>query len=183
MAGKGFELKLIGVDQARRTLEEMSLAVQKRITRKAVRASLDPIYKKIKGSAYGGDRQKRTGLLQRSIGTSTSTKMAGLVTGKVLARNVKITGKTKVAQLVRAKRRPKANVTEYRAFYWRFLEKGTKKRQTSGGANRGSIGASPWVEPSFDATAGTALERFREVFNRETDIEARKLYTRQGRPR
>lgn len=172
------DIRVLGIAQAVKNLQNMKFAITKRVTRKAVRAASLLILQAVKGGAYGPGRQKQTGLLQRSIGLVISTKQRGLVVGKIIARPVDITARTKVAQAVRASRKFKANnATETAAFYWRFLEKGTGSRVTSRGAHRGTLTARPWVVPAFNATTSSALDRFASIFNAETEAEARKLKT------
>jgi HK97 gp10 family phage protein len=174
------DIRVLGIAQAVKNLQAMSVAIQKRVTRKAVRAATLLLMRPIKAGAYGPSRKKQTGLLQRSIGMVVSTKLRGRIVGKVIARPVDITARTKVAQAVRATRKFKSNnATETAAFYWRFLEKGTGPRATQGGANRGAITPRPWVLPSFGAHSGSALDAFARVFNEETEAEAKKLNTRK----
>jgi len=170
------DIRVLGIAQAVKNLQEMKLAIQKRVTRKAVRAATLIFNRAVKSTAYSPARQKRTGLLQRSLGMTISTKQRGRVVGKIIARTVDITARTKVAQAVRASRKFKSNnATETAAFYWRFLEKGTGPRTTQGGASRGSLTARPWVVPAFNANVSSALDRFASIFNAEVEAEARKL--------
>lgn len=175
MASEG--LRVLGIQQAVKNLREMQFAITKRVTRQAVRAATLEISRAVKQGAYGPSRKKITGLLQRSIGMVVSTKQRDRVVGKVIARPVDITARTKVAQAVRGARKFKASATETTAFYWRFLEKGTGPRTTQGGANRGSLSARPWVVPTFNSRVSAALDVFTSVFNAKTDEEARKLST------
>jgi HK97 gp10 family phage protein len=170
------DVRVLGIAQAVKNLQAMSVAIHKRVTRKAVRAATLIFNRAVKAGAYGTGRQKRTGLLMRSLGMVVSTKQRGLVVGKIIARPVDITARTKVAQAVRASRKFKANnATETAAFYWRFLEKGTGPRTTQGGASRGALSARPWVVPAFDANVSSALDRFASIFRDEVEAEARKL--------
>ena len=176
------EVRVLGIAQAVKNLREMADAIQKRVTRKAVRAATRVIMRQVKTTTYGGGRTKRTGLLVRSISMAMSSKR-DVIKGKVVARPVNVTGKSKVAQHVRRARKAKlGNATEMAAFYWRFLEKGTGPRATKGGANRGHVRALPWVVPAFDAKSGEALDVFTKIFNRETEDEARKIYLKGRKP-
>lgn len=178
MASTSEGFRVLGVKQAVDNLRAMSFAIAQRVTRKAVRASTRVIATQVKATTYTGNRHKRTGLLGRSLSMTVSAKKSGEITGKIIARPVDVTGKTKVAQHVRrAKKAKLGNATEMPAFYWKFLEKGTDRRTTSGGANRGRVSARPWVVPAFDAKSGEALDTFATIFNRETEDEARKLPT------
>lgn len=175
-------MRVVGIAKAVENLRLMGDAITKRVTRKAVRQATRVIMLQIKQTTYSGDRQRRTGLLGRSIGMAVSTKLRGFVVGKVVARPVDVTGKSKVAQAVRRARKAKLNnATETTAFYWRFLEKGTKARSTQGGANRGSVSPRPWVVPAFNARSSEAIDVFAKIFNRETEAEARKLDKGVGR--
>lgn len=178
-------IKVLGIAQAVATLRELGNVVMKRVTRKSVRAATKLIQRQVKSTTYSGDRQRRTGLLGRSLAITVSSKGGGdSIVGKIVMRPVSVTGKSKVAQNVRRSKKAKLNnATEMAAFYWRFLEKGTKQRQTQSGANRGSVSPRPWVEPAFDSKATQAIDAFASVFNRETEDEARKLASREGRPR
>lgn len=172
-------IRVLGISQAVANLRTMADALQVRVTRKAVRAATTVILKQIKATTYNAPRDRRTGLLGRSLGLTISTRKAGWVVGKIIMRPVDVTGKSRVAQHVRRLKKAKlGNATEMAAYYWRFLEKGTKKRSTKGGANRGSVPAMPWVVPAFDAKSTEALDVFSKVFNRETEAEAKKLNTR-----
>jgi len=176
--------RVLGIADCVRNLKKLGDTVMTRVTRKAVRSATAVILRQVRRTTYSGDRDRRTGLLKASLGMSVSAKSAGLIVGKVVMRPVDVTGKSRVAQNVRRKRKAKQNnATEMAAFYWRFLERGTKKRTTKGGANRGSVNPSPWIEPAFDSTNAEALDKFKQVFERETEAEARKLYQQQGRPR
>lgn len=173
--------RVLGIEQAVANFKQMSDAIQNRITRKAVRAATRTIAQAVKAATYKGGRTQRTGLLVRSQAISVS-KRADVIVGKLVMRPVDVTGKSKVAQRVRRSKKAKLNnATEMAAFYWRFLERGTTKRTTKTGKNRGRVPAMPWVEPAFDASAGVALDRFSEIFNREIEDEARKLP--KGTPR
>jgi len=168
-------MRVVGIAKAVKNLKDMGDAIEKRVARKAVRAATKIIAAAVKGTTYGGPRHKITGLLQRSQGISVSSK-GNIITGKIIMRPVDVSGNTKVARLVRHHRKAKANnVTEMAAFYWRFLEKGTNRRTTASGANRGAVPAMPWVVPAFDATDNAAVDQFAKVFNAETEREAAQL--------
>jgi len=176
------DFQVLGIAQAVKNLQEMSRAIQTRVTRKAVRSATGLILKAVRGDTYKGDRTRRTGLLLRSLAMTVSTKRRDVIVGKIVMRPVSVTGKSRVAQRVRSSKKAKlGNATEMAAFYWRFLERGTKPRTTKGGANRGAVAASPWVEPAFDRTSGTAIDAFAKRFNREVEEEAKKLNTQLPR--
>lgn len=178
-------VRVLGVAQAVKILRELGDKVAKRVTRKAIRASTRIIMREVKRTTYSGGRERRTGLLGRSLAMTVSSKGGGdRIVGKIVMRPVDVTGKSKVAQHVRRSRKAKlGNATEMAAFYWRFLEKGTKARQTQSGANRGHVSPRPWVVAAFDAKSGAAIDAFAAIFNREIEDEARKLSSTQGRPR
>ncbi|HKV17354.1 MAG TPA: HK97-gp10 family putative phage morphogenesis protein [Reyranella sp.] len=176
------QARVVGISKAVANLKQLGDAIASRVTRKAVRAATRVIMLQVKRTTYSGDRDRRTGLLGRSLSMTVSAKQGKAIVGKVVMRPVDVTGKSKVAQNVRRARKAKlGNATQMTAFYWRFLEKGTKTRATQSGANRGRVMPSPWVVPAFDAKSGEAIDVFAKIFNRETDAEARKLDKGVGR--
>lgn len=171
-------VKVLGLSQVMQNLRELSAQMQSNILRTASRAGAKVYLKDVKGQAYSTQRQRRTGLLVASMGTSV-TKKGDLILGRVKSRPVNISTRGKVAAAVRRVRKiavEKGVARNFSAFYWRFLEFGVAtERKTSDGANRGSLSARPWVQPIFSGKADAALEAYRATVTRRLEEAARQL--------
>lgn len=172
------DIRVLGLAQVVKNLQTLSEALQKKIMRRAVRAAAVPYAKEVKATTYGGKRHRRTGLLIASQSISTGTKGDDVI-AKVRMRDVNIAKDNKIGRAVRGARSlvPGAAKTpeKYRAFYWRFLEYGTKQRRTKSGADRGAVGESKWVRPAFDSKSDEAINAFRLRLASDLEAEAAKL--------
>jgi HK97 gp10 family phage protein len=174
-------IRVLGVSQAVKNLQTLSTRLQSNIVRQATRAAVNTIASAVKAKTYGAGRQKQTGLLLRSQRVSVS-KQQDEITGRLRMKKIDVSGKSRLARAVRKRRGidPKGKGTQQAAFYWLFLEKGTKERTTRGGAKRGAVPASPWVNPTFDERADSAIEAFRKVLSERVTQECAQLPTGKG---
>lgn len=170
-------LRVLGLGELINNLKQLETRLSTNIVRIASRASANVFLKPVKAQAYGPGRERRTGLLQRSLAVTVSKK-GDKVVGHVKVRPVNIAGKSKVAKAVRGARRIAVGTgpRTYAAFYWRFLEKGVAhERTTESGAARGRLSARKWVEPVFDAFGNQAIDAYRETVTRRLDDAAKSL--------
>lgn len=169
-------IRVLGLQQAARNLATLSDKLQNSIVRQAARQAVNVMARQVKSTTYGGDRHQRTGLLLKSQTVSTRVT-GGEVSARVKMRDVNIASNSKIARAVRSRRSFSKGKPpdKFRAFYWWFLEHGTKTRRTSHGADRGAVGARPWVVPAFDAKVGAALDAFQKTLTDRLDEESRKL--------
>jgi len=170
------DIQLRGIEQSKRNLLTLSTKIQKSIVRAAIRQMANVFLRQTRTTTYGAGRQQRTGLLLRSQSVSTNAK-AGEVTAKIRMRDVNVSGSTPIARRVRAGRSfAKAKPPlAMRAFYWSFLEFGTKQRATNKGANRGVVTPRAWVVPAFDAKAFEAIDAFTKRFADGVEQACREL--------
>lgn len=155
----------VGIAQAAKNLETLSRLLQTSIVRASVRSAINVIAKPIKTKTYSQDRHRITGLLMASQAVGV-TKNGQVITGRLRMRDVNIASQSRVAKLVRTHRRFAGPPPQkYRAFYWWFLERGTRRGLT----------ARPWVVPTFDATSTAALDDFSIVLRTRLDSETANL--------
>lgn len=169
-------IRVLGLEQAKRNLQTLSDKLQNSIVRAAMRQAANVFLKATRAGTYGGGRMQRTGLLLRSQSVS-SGKRGDVISAKVRMREVNVGGTSAFAKGVRSARGIKqlsrtvtrrgkttTKPVSMRAFYWWFLEKGTKR-----------IAPRPWVVPAFQAHSGGALDAFGESLTRRLEDEANKL--------
>lgn len=168
-------IEVKGLSQALANLNEISKRIRNNVTRKATREATKIIAAAIKSQTYKAPIDRRTGLLERSQGMSVTIK-GDVITGKVKMRRVNVGNTSAFAKSFRAKATRKRAIKQvYSAFYWRFLEKGTKARVTKKGADRGRVPVQPFVLPAFGSSYSSALSAFQRVFTSETVAAARSL--------
>lgn len=154
-------MRTLGLEQARRNLEELSNRLQNTIVRASLRQGANVFLKATRAATYGPGRERRTGLLARSQSVTTN-KRGDVLSAVVRMRDVNVAprGAAKVGM---------------RAFYWWFLEKGTGERRTKKGASRGSIAARPWVVPAFEGNADAAIAAFKTTLTQRLEEAANQL--------
>ena len=128
------KISVTGNKEIDRILAEMPKVVQHQALGAAHLDAAKPMIEREKSLV-----PRRTGELQNSIGgIKTPMKRAGAV-----------------GEVIIGPRRSRKN----RGHHGVLVEKGTKKRQTRKGANRGVMPAQPFVEPAFTGTKDTVIGR------------------------
>lgn len=156
------DIRVLGLEQAKRNLDTLSGKLQKQIVRQAARAAVNVMAKAIKAGTYGGRRVRRTGLmgLAQSVATRVRPDEVGAA---VKMRRMNIAAGTKGSKFF-GPARPGAKPKKRTPFYWWFLEKGTVR-----------IAARPWVVPSFDSKVSETLAVFEKRLAERLDEECRQL--------
>lgn len=154
-------IRVLGLQEARRNLEELSNKLQNSIVRASLRAAGNTYLKATKAATYGAGRQRRTGLLERAQSVATR-KRGDVLNAAVRMRDVNVAPRGAERSLMRP-------------FYWWFLEKGTAERRTRSGKSTGSISPRPWVVPAFNVNSDRAIEAFKETLTRRLEEAANQL--------
>lgn len=191
----GMEVK--GLKQALANLNAIgSDAVRTDIGRKALRDGLLVINRAVKGATYT-TFNRVTGFTRAGFGVRVAIKPKGTVLNSVIVQYPQsIAGTSAGQKLVRQHYTPKAKGRKQStfnvAFWWRFLEFGTKGRRTArtpksartgrmargkgskasqralarytAAKGQGDIAARPWVGPAFQRTRDDATDEFSKVF-------------------
>ena len=170
-------IKVEGLRAVGENLMEMSRRIQNNISRVSLRAAARVLTIAIKAKS-GTTYKPETGLVKRGFSAGVArTKTSGTMQyASVFQRQQKIPTKTaagRVAAAKFAKRNSRGAVPEKAlAYWWRFLEGGTKRGLT----------ARPWIRPAVSAASGEAVEAFRDTMKKRIDQEANSLPSTRGKP-
>lgn len=174
----GVTVKVEGLRATAQNLLVFNQRIQKNIGRTALRAAANTLGKRIKADS-GTTYKSITGMVKRGFSTGIAKVQPGEIQyASVYQRKQNISTKTAAGKLAAHKltRRGKAAPPKKAlAYWWRFLEFGTKPRK------RGSGPPLPWIEPAAKAVAGQAVEAFRDNMRRRIDQESSSLPTTRGK--
>ena len=154
-------IKIEGLKELQKALSELPREIQGRPLRSAVSAAAKLISDDVKNRVSVGETGNLKSAVYRYRSRSNST--TGRETFFVGIRN----GKEKYSNTARNRRLRqvgKAYKTQGEAFYWRYLEFGTKKMQ-----------ARPFLRPSFEANKSRAVEVMKERLSKAIESQAKKL--------
>lgn len=144
MSSNSVELKLEGMDQVFRQIDQLSNDLKQKLEKEAVKAGLEPIEDEAVRLAPVG----MTGNLANSIKTQVRRVNGGLY-GRVIAKA------------------PHSHLVEYGFWWTKKLKSGWKKRYFYVGDPSG-IGPRPFMRPAIEAKADQAVEavtnKVREFF-------------------
>ena len=117
--------------------------------------------------------------LQGNILRTANRRLIAPVRKDVKSQIPKRTGRASKELKIKTSRRDKTAVQlgfTSDAYYMRFLEKGTRVRQTRDGANRGSVTARPFIERTYNRGAKTIIKEKapKEYGNIVADILSKK---------
>lgn len=188
-------LEVKGLRQAAENLADLEGAVQKEIARDSLRAGALDILAAVKGATYT-TFIKRSGYIKSGFGVRVGHDLVGSTLNSFIVQYPQnIAGASAATKLFRASvlkssKRPRSVNLEHVAFYWRFLEFGTRQRRSvrepKGSRTKsqqralekfkashalGAIAARPWVRPAFAATAGQSVEAFAAKMRTEIDAK------------
>jgi len=155
------EVKITGLEEIKKALNQLPIEIQQKALRSAVSASAKVVVDEAIAKAPAGD----TGNLKKSIyryrsrsgsGTGRETYLVGVRKGK---RAYADTAKNR-----RLNRVGKKYTVQGEAYYWRFLEFGTVKMQ-----------AKPFMRPAFEGSRSKILETMKQRLDKAIQDQAKKL--------
>lgn len=154
-------VKIDGLEQLKKALNQLPIDIQQRALRSAVSASAKVVVDAAIQKAPAGE----TGNLKKAIyryrsrsesGTGRETYLIGVRKGKKAYADT--------ARNRRLNRVGKKYTVQGEAYYWRFLEFGTAKMQ-----------AKPFMRPAFEGSRGKILEVMKERLGKAIQTQANKL--------
>lgn len=168
-----------GLKATAQNLLTMSTRIQRNVGRTALRAAANVLVRKIKSDS-GSTYKTITGMIRKGFSAGVGKVQPGDVQyASVFQRKQMISTKTAKGRIAARKlTRPgkSAPPKKATAYWWRFLEFGTRARK------RGRVMARPWVEPAASAVAGQAVEAFRDNMAKRVDEETKSLPSTRGKP-
>lgn len=154
-------VKVEGLAELRKALEELPKEIQGRPLRSAVSAAAGLIRDKAKQAAPVGETGNLKSAIyryrsRRNSATGKETFFVGIRQGKAQYKDTAINR--------RKGRVGKKYNTQGEAYYWRFLEFGTAKMQKK-----------PFLRPAFDENKEAAVELMKQRMRRAIDNQVKKL--------
>ena len=155
------QVKILGLEQLKKALNQLPIEIQQKALRSAVSASAKVVVDAAIAKAPAGD----TGNLKKAIyryrsrsgsGTGRETYLVGVRKGKKAYANT--------ARNRRLNRVGKNYTVQGEAYYWRFLEFGTAKMQ-----------AKPFMRPAFEGSKSRILDVMKERLGKAIQDQANKL--------
>lgn len=155
------QVKIFGLEQLKKALNQLPVEIQQKALRSAVSASAKVVVDAAIAKAPAGD----TGNLKKAIyryrsrsgsGTGRETYLVGVRKGKKAYANT--------ARNRRLNRVGKKYTVEGEAYYWRYLEFGTVKMQ-----------AKPFMRPAFEGSKSRILDVMKERLGKAIQDQAKKL--------
>lgn len=143
-------VSVTGVEELDRVLKQMSGSLTHSVVASAHTAAAKPLVEKARLLAPEGPN----GYLVDSIGTVRVPQKKADAVGEIEAGP--------------RRRAP------YKGYHGHLVERGTKKRQTSKGANRGIMPKHPFMEPAFQQTKGQIETGIRENLKKKILAAVRK---------
>ena len=155
------EVKLTGLKELEKALEQLPKEIQSRPLRSAVSAAAKVIVDDVKARVPVGETGNlKTAVYRyrsrRNSSTGRETFFVGIRQGKAQYKDT--------AYNRRRGRVGKTYKTAGEAYYWRFLEFGTAKMQ-----------AKPFLRPAFEANKSKAVEVMKDRLGKAIQSQAKKL--------
>ena len=189
-------LKVTGLKEAIENLDKLDDQVKGEIGRAALLASLLQVNKAVKAATYK-TFNRIDGAIQSGFGVRVGKELKGTVLSAVVVQYPQsMIGNTPMTQAFRrhntAKGRKRVISLFQVAYWWRFLEFGTKPRRTARtpksmdaktslsrqaraigrwqrASSTGAITARPWVRPAFQSTSQGAVDAFVETMRQRIE--------------
>lgn len=163
-----FGIEITGIKEAIQVLNKLPENIQKNVTRKAMRESMQPTLHLARSTA-----PRLTGRLLEGIQLRSRTdKKTGNIVVSVLAGDGWYRGKQFYASMV-----------EFGHFSGKRPSKKKKTMRTAEGKffvdSRKWVPAYPWMVPAYDKTARPAIELFGKLFKSGVDKQVKKLASKQ----
>jgi HK97 gp10 family phage protein len=155
------QVKILGLEQLKKALNQLPVEIQQKALRSAVSASAKVVVDSAIAKAPAGE----TGNLKKAIyryrsrsgsGTGRETYLVGVRKGKKAYADT--------ARNRRLNRVGKKYTVQGEAYYWRFLEFGTVKMQ-----------AKPFMRPAFEGSKSRILDVMKERLGKAIQDQAKKL--------
>jgi hypothetical protein len=168
------KFSVLGLSQTLANLDTLGRKMETMIVKASVYEALKPVQGAVRDSTYSTFKPM-DGLIRKGWAQLVGKKVRNDVIAGYVIQEEQVVARMDKAAFLSVLRRPRKSKgktiapTKYGAFWWVFLEFGTKSRQTKTGANRGSVTARPWVAPSFSSTAQQAVSIFTEQVKERTD--------------
>lgn len=138
------ELKISGLADLERALEEMPRKAARRIVRQEATSAAAAWADEMRARVRRGPHHQASG--QTDYGVIAENILEKTTVRDDLSASVKV-GPAKAAG-------------GYMLFWVKFLEFGTRLRHRKGGASTGEMPAFPFIRPAFESKASSVLDRF-----------------------
>jgi hypothetical protein len=189
-------IEVTGLSQCLANMKKLTSDAQREIGADALREACWQIAKPMREATYTTGFKRITGAIQKGLSVAVQhDPKSNELHAYVVEYPQSIAGaQTPFKALVRrrtARARKKVDIRQT-AFWWLFLERGTKPRKSvkaprgkrvirpgtrsalararwEAAPSRGGIKAMPWLKPTFNATATQAINSCRDIFLKLTD--------------
>jgi HK97 gp10 family phage protein len=196
-----FQVK--GLRQALDNMRALPKLVKINVGRAALRAAAHVVEGQVKARTYT-TFNRLTGAIGASLGVRVGMELKGETLNAVIGEYpVAMSGATPMAQAFNRTYRARASMYAGKpmtAYWWRYLEFGTRARHAkmtprfmrrsttprterqvvqvnrwTASAGRGAVASRSWVRPALADTAASAVEMFRQKLNEGIETEVNRL--------